>query len=87
MVPEEHRVDFKVDPTGVNDIRNSEGYFDFDRIDETRSLFTYALTDSDIGVPVPDFLKKYISSRDLPAIAESVKKRIESGGKWEKEAG
>jgi len=84
IVPEAHRVDFTMDPTGVNDIKASEGYFQFESFDDKRSLFTYALLNADIGVAVPEFIKKYISSRDLPEVAANVKKRIESGGKWEK---
>ncbi len=82
--PEAHRVDFTIDPTGINDIKASEGYFIFEKMNENTLLFTYALTKMDIGIKIPGFIQNYMASRDLPGVAVNIKKRMESGGKWKK---
>ena len=81
----ELRIDFERDPDGVNDFKESAGYFQFVKIDDKRCLFIYGLTKGEIGVPVPEFIKKYVTSMDLPNIVLSVKKRVESGGTWQKD--
>jgi len=81
----ELRVNFEKDPDGVNDFKESAGYFQFVKIDDKRCLFIYGLTKGEIGVPVPEFIKKYTTSKDLPNIVLSVKKRVESGGTWQKD--
>lgn len=81
----EFRVDFDKDPNGVNDFEESAGYFQFVKIDDKRSLFIYGLTKGEIGMPVPNFIKNYALSKDLPNIVLSVKKRVESGGTWQKD--
>jgi hypothetical protein len=83
--PARHRVDFDLDPTGVSDVKASAGYFMFEKVADNASLFTYELTKMDAGVKIPDFIKTYMSSKDLPEIALCLKKRIESGGTWKKE--
>ena len=55
------------------------------KVDDKRCLFIYGLTKGEIGVPVPEFIKKYATSKDLPNIVLSVKKRVESGGTWQKD--
>jgi hypothetical protein len=82
--PSAHRVDFTIDPTGVNDIKASDGYFLFEKMDEDTLLFTYTLTKMDIGIKIPGFIQNYMASRDLPGVAVNIKKRMESGGKWQK---
>ncbi len=82
--PEKHRVDFKMDKDYKHDIKDTAGFFDFDKIDKDRCLFTYAATKVDTGLMVPGFIQKYITSRDLPAVVLNIKKRIESGGEWTK---
>jgi hypothetical protein len=82
--PDRHQVSFTIDPTGMNDVKATDGFYRFDKIDENRSLFTYEVTKMDAGVKIPDFIREFISSKDLPGIAISLKKWIESGGKWKK---
>ncbi|HUT53662.1 MAG TPA: hypothetical protein VM658_09740 [bacterium] len=79
------RVDFQLDPKYPHDINDTAGFFLFEKIDEKRTLFSYAATKVDTGVKVPGFIQDYLTSRDLPAVAANVKKRIESGGKWTKD--
>ncbi len=80
-----HRVDFRVDPGFPHDIKDSAGYFQFDAVDESRTLFSYGLTRMDSGIKIPSFIQKIMTSRDLPNIVLNVKKRIESGGTWTKD--
>ncbi len=82
--PDEHRVDFVTDPTGENSIKFNKGYFQFQKVDPTWSLFTFALEKVETGFKIPNFIKKFIVSKDLPGVTENVKKRIESGGAWHK---
>ncbi len=79
------RIDFQLDPKYPHDIDDTAGYFLFEKIDEGHTLFTYAATKVDTGVKVPEFISNYLTSRDLPAVAMNVKKRIESGGTWTKD--
>lgn len=79
-----YRINFKLDPRYPHDIRDSAGFFLFEKVDEKRCLFTYAATKVDTGLKAPAFIQDYLTSRDLPAMALNVKKRIESGGKWTK---
>lgn len=82
--PGAYRVDFVTEPAGVNNIKYTSGYFRFEEVDEERALFTYEMTKMDVGFRIPGFIKTFMASRDLPGIAATVKKRIESGGTWEK---
>jgi len=77
-----HRFDFEMDKSLPHNIPESAGYFMFERIDPERTLLTYAATKLDVGVSVPEFIKRYITSRDLPSATINVKLRIESGGEW-----
>jgi hypothetical protein len=81
----EHRVDYDMAPEYKHDINDTEGYFHFEKIDDTRTLFTYAVTKVDTGLTVPSFVMEYLTSRDLPNVVLNVRKRIESRGKWTKE--
>ncbi len=82
--PDRYQVSFTIDPTASNDVKATDGFYRFDKIDQNRSLFTYEVTKMDAGVKIPDFIREFISSKDLPGIATSLKKRIESGGTWTK---
>ena len=79
---ERRRFDFEMDKSYPHNIPESAGYFVFEKIDDQRTLFTYAATRLDTGYQVPQVVQNFITSRDLPAQAINVKKRIESGGKW-----
>jgi len=82
---ENHRVNFVTLPDEPNTVKYSRGYFGFEKIDLGRTLFSYHLLELDVGFYVPEFIKNYLASKDLPGVAENVKKRIESGGKWTKD--
>ena len=76
------RVDYHLDLSCPHDIDDAAGFFHFEKIDDRRTLLTYAATRVDTGIKVPAFIRKYVTTRDLPAVVMNVKKRIESGGKW-----
>ena len=80
----DHRVDFKTDPEGKNDVKYSAGFFRFQKVDEHQTLFSYGLVKFDAGFRVPAFIQNYMTSRDLPAMAADLKKWIESNGQWKK---
>ena len=83
--PKAHRVEFELVPDLPHDIKDSAGYYQFDPVDQNRTLFSYGLTRMDSGIRVPGFIQKHMTSRDLPNVVRSVKKRIESGGTWTKD--
>jgi len=88
IVPEDHRVDFITDPKGENSFKLSAGFFRFVKVDEKTSILFYEMTRLELGLKVPGFIRSYLishlSARDLPPIVTNIKKRIESGGTWEK---
>ncbi len=76
------RVDLRLDTSYPHDIDGLEGFYYFQDIDEHRALITYAITQADVGLPLPGFITRAISSRDLPDHVRNIKKRFESDGKW-----
>lgn len=64
-------------------IKDIEGSW---KLDEYGSKYTKLIYRShiDIGIPVPKFILDSLSKNGLHKIAENVKKRVESGGKWTK---
>lgn len=83
--PQKHRIDFSIDLSKPSDIKDSAGFFLFEPVGPDRTLFTYGVTRLDTGISMPSFVQEYLQKRDLPAVAENVRKRIESGGTWKKE--
>jgi len=77
-------VEYRIDTSYPHDINGLGGFYYFEEIDEHRALITYAVTQVDVGLPVPGFIKRALSSHDLPGIARNIKKRFESDGKWTK---
>jgi len=78
------RVDLRLDSSYPHDINDLEGFYYFQDIDENRALITYAITQADVGLPLPGFITRALSSRDLPRHVRNIKKRFESDGKWTK---
>jgi len=79
-----HRIDFSIDLNRPHDIKDSAGFFLFEKISPDQTLFTYGVTRVDTGLAMPSFVQDYMQKRDLPAVAGNVRKRIESGGTWKK---
>jgi len=84
--PKNFRIDFQIDQTYPHDLKDSAGFFLFEKISPDTTLFIYAVTKLDTGIKTPQFIQNYIQKRDLPAVAENVRKRIESNGTWKKQA-
>jgi len=82
--PNRYRIEFQLDQNYPHNLNDTSGFFWFEKMDDQKTLFTYAAVKVDTGLKVPSFIQQYLTSRDLPAVAENVKKRIESGGKWTK---
>jgi len=81
-----YRIDFSIDPSQPHDIKDSAGFFLFEKIAPDQTLFTYGVTRLDTGIAMPSFVQEYMQKKDLPAVAENIRKRIESGGTWKKPA-
>jgi hypothetical protein len=81
---ENHSIDYEIDKSRPHDIKDAAGSFCFEKIDSDTTLFIYQVTRMDTGIFVPEFIREALQKRDLPAVAENVKKRIESGGTWKK---
>ena len=77
-------LDFRLDPNYPHSLKDTRGYRYLENLDEKRTLLTHAVTRVDVGIPVPGFIRKALSSRDLPGVVRNLKKRIESGGTWTK---
>jgi len=84
MDPKKLRSKFFLDPAYQHDLEDTHGFWYWEKINDTSSLLTYAVIKVNVGIPVPEFIVKALSSRDLPGIAENIKKRVESDGKWRK---
>ena len=80
--PELHRMDLELAPEYPHDINDTAGFFLFEAVEPGLTLFSYAVTRVDTGVRVPGFIRRYLTSRDLPNMVLQVKRRIESGGTW-----
>lgn len=78
------RIDFQIDQSKPHDIKDTAGFFLFEKIAENQTLFVYGVTKVDTGISMPDFVQEYLQKKDLPAVAENVRKRIESNGIWKK---
>jgi hypothetical protein len=82
--PEAHRVDFDLDEARESDIKASQGYFHFIAVDKDTTLFDYGLVNTEVGVKVPGFIRRYLTSKDLPRVVTNFKNWLESGGTWKK---
>jgi hypothetical protein len=85
MDPQRMRVDYRLDTSYPHDIKDLEGFYSFQEIDEHRALVTCAVSRVDPGIRLPGFIARALSSRDLPRTVRNIKKRFESEGKWTKE--
>lgn len=85
--PPKYRVDYNIDFNYKHDLKDSYGFWYWEKIDDQTSLLNYAVAKVDVGIPVPQYIVKALSSRDLPGVVENVKKRIESNGNWKKDEG
>lgn len=81
------RIEYALDKTQKNDIRDATGYWIFDDApDGSGTILSYS-SNIDPGFPAPDAILNQLSKTSLPAIVKNVRSRIESGGTWKKPAG
>ena len=81
---EKKMLSWKMDTTYKDhDIRDTTGFWKFHSVegDTSKTIAEYSLT-LDTGMMVPGFVQNYLTKKDLPNVANSVKKRVESNGKW-----
>jgi len=79
------RFEFEIEKSRPHDLAENSGFYQFEKIDEKTTLLTYGATKFDTGFPIPDFVKKFLLGRSLPAMATNIKKYIESNGEWRRE--
>jgi len=80
-----HRIDFAIDQSKPHDIKDSAGFFLFEKVEPQKTLFIYGVTRLSTGIAMPAVVQEYMQKKDLPAVADNVRKRIESNGTWKKE--
>jgi len=81
------RVDYKLDRSKENDIRDASGYWILeDAPDGSGTVVSYT-SNIDTGIPAPAGVTKKVSKMSLPQIVKNVRMRIESGGTWKKPEG
>ena len=82
--PVAHGIDFNLDESRESDIKASQGYFHFIAVTPDTTLFDYGLTNTAVGMKVPGFIRRYVTSKDLPRVVNNYKNWLESGGTWKK---
>jgi len=83
--PANYRIDYRMEKGRENDIKDTAGYFIFEKVDDNTTLFVFTVTMLETGYAVPYFIEKPLTQRSLPGQVENVRKRIESGGVWKKD--
>lgn len=80
---EKNFLTWHLDASQENDIAATTGYWYFMPWGEGKCLAVYHVF-ADTGMRVPKWLANWLMNRDMPGVAENLKKRVESDGKWEK---
>lgn len=75
---------WKLDHSVKADIAETVGGWRFLPYGEGQTFLDYDVT-ADTGAAIPRAIADYFTQRDLPAVLSSFKKRVESGGTWEKD--
>ena len=81
--PGEFRTSWRLDPDFDNDLKDMEGYWNFYRLGDRRTLARY-LTRVRIGKLVPKLIEEILTRRDMPRSLGQLKRWVESGGTWRK---
>jgi len=83
--PVNYRIDYRMEKGRENDIKDTAGYFIFEKVDDNTTLFVFTVTMLETGYAVPWFIEKPLTQQSLPGQVVNVKKRIESNGVWKKD--
>lgn len=81
---EAKRMDWTIDKAKKNDIKDTQGSWEYLPFGEGRTLIRYTIA-VDTGTFVPQFVEDYLVKKDLPEVLNSFRNRVESGGKWKKD--
>ena len=79
-----NKADWKISFAKVaGKIKSINGWWKFEPLDSKYTKITY-VSNVDIGMPVPGFVKDYFAKGSLMKVADGVKKRVESNGTWKR---
>jgi len=78
---EAHTLQWKVDQTKENDIRESLGSWSVRPHGQGRSLVIYSIL-VDTGMRVPGWIESFLTRRDIPNVVKALKRRAESNGAY-----
>lgn len=81
---EKKRMDWTLDKSVENDIKDTFGSWDFIPFENGKTLVAYTIA-VNTGVAIPQFLEDYLTKKDLPEVLLSMKRRVESGGKYRRD--
>jgi len=65
-------------------MKSADGFWEVQEAPEGQGSVVSYSAHLDPGVPVPDFISRKVARDSLVDVLENLKKRVESGGKWEK---
>lgn len=80
-----HRLEWEIDKSWPHDLDDNSGSYQLEKLDEKTTLLTYGATKFKLGFRIPEFIKKFLLDRSLPAMAINIKKYLESKGEWRQE--
>ena len=81
------RIEFNLDPTKPNDIKEARGYYVLDDAPDGQGTVLSYSAKVTTGIPVPEYMARKISKPNLVQVVKNVRRRVESGGTWKKAAG
>ena len=81
------RIEFGLDRSKPNDIREARGYYVLDDAPEGQgTVLSYSALVA-TAIPAPEILVRRVSKPNLVQVLKNVRQRVESGGAWKKPAG
>ena len=81
--PEESRLIWEMDQSKENAYKNTTGHWIVWPMENGKSLLGYT-AELESGKPIPKFIEDMIADQGLAKVMESIKKRVESGGKYKR---
>jgi len=81
--PDEWTMTWRLDESKENDIEDTFGAWILVPHNDNQTIVFYRFH-ADTGMFIPGFLERHLINRDLPEVVRALKKRVESGGEWER---
>lgn len=81
------RIDFELDPSRPNEIREAQGYYLLDEAPEGQGTVLSYSARVATAFPAPEFLARRVSKPNLIQVVKNVRQRVESRGTWKKPKG